>query len=231
MKSFHAHHKLTIAFLLMLILLVSAPVAIMAFDVIDYTKTGEISVTIKSSATDLPVGGGSLILYKVADVGYDDTIGYVFDASGTDFKAASEDYSSEDKLDAALAARLAKFAKDKGISGKSLTVGSNGVASASDLSLGLYLIVQKEAPDGYSNIEPFVVSVPQHDADGNYIYKVDATPKPGTKVIPTPTRKPTVTPTHPPKLPQTGQMWWPVFVLAAAGIACLMIGMAVRRRN
>lgn len=39
---------------------------------------------------------------------------------------------------------------------------------------------------------------------------------------------PTTTP--PSKLPQTGQLWWPVFVMSAAGVFCLAVGV-IRRKG
>ena len=234
MKALRGNLKIMLAVILLLALAVIAPKNAMAFDTIDMSKTGEISVTIKDSKTGDPVGGGSLTIYKVADVVVDN--GYKFDASGTAFKSAGGDYSSDASLDAALASKLADYAKSNSISGTTLSIGSNGVATASDLDLGLYLIVQNKAAKGYGSVKPFLVSVPQRQEDGTYIYKVDATPKPGTKIdknpTPTPTRKPTSTPTPTPpkKIPQTGQLWWPVFAMATAGVICLVIGMAVKRR-
>lgn len=229
MKLIRGHPRWKWGLALLLTALILLPQAVMASDIIDFTEKGSITVAITSRNTGLAAGGGSLSLYKVADVIEDKSIGYVFDTSGTEFDAAKEDLSSDEKLDAALAARLAGFAQRKEIPGTTLPVSEQGIAKAEALSLGLYLVVQKEAADGYSSIEPFLVSVPQRNPDGTYIYQVDATPKPGTQVRPEPTRKPTVTPTHGPRLPQTGQVWWPVFILAGAGIACLLIGMAVRK--
>ena len=34
-----------------------------------------------------------------------------------------------------------------------------------------------------------------------------------------------------PLLPQTGQLWWPVPLLAVAGMALVMLGLIVNRRN
>ncbi|MGM9538977.1 MAG: Cna B-type domain-containing protein [Candidatus Onthomonas sp.] len=34
-----------------------------------------------------------------------------------------------------------------------------------------------------------------------------------------------------PSLPQTGQLWWPVSILAAAGLLLIIVGLALRRRN
>ena len=33
------------------------------------------------------------------------------------------------------------------------------------------------------------------------------------------------------KLPQTGQLWWPVLVLLFAGAICLLVGRALRDRK
>lgn len=50
---------------------------------------------------------------------------------------------------------------------------------------------------------------------------------------PTPTPKPTNPPKKPgkPKLPQTGQLWWPVAMLVSAGLLLIVIGVARRRGN
>lgn len=236
MKAFLGNIKTMINAALLLVLVTIAPMTVMAFDTIDFSQQGEgeISVTIKDNATGEAVGGGSLTIYKVADVVVDN--GYKFDASGTAFKSAGGDYSSDEALDAALAAKLADYAKKQKIAGDTLKIGSDGVATASNLDFGLYLIVQNKAAKGYGSVKPFLVSVPQRQEDGTYLYKVDATPKPGTKIdknpTPTPTRKPTSTPTPTPfkKIPQTGQLWWPVFAMAVAGVLCLVVGMAVKRR-
>lgn len=231
MRTFCGSVKRIAVLVLTLVLVVMMAMPVMAFDTIDFSKEGELTVTVKNTATGKAVGGGSLTLYKVADAVHDPYTGYLFDASKTDFAKAGGDYSSEKTLTSELAAKLAKYAADNKISGKTLTVGTDGKAKADKLKLGLYLVVQNKAADGYSNITPFLVSVPQMDEKGNYIYKVDATPKSGTKANPTPTRKVTVTPTPRKRLPQTGQLWWPVFVLGAAGLTCIVIGIAARKRS
>ena len=44
------------------------------------------------------------------------------------------------------------------------------------------------------------------------------------------TKPPTTKPTKPgDKLPQTGQLWWPVYALVATGLLCLVIGVLCRR--
>ena len=53
---------------------------------------------------------------------------------------------------------------------------ANGKLFLNDLTTGLYLIKQKNAPKGYIEIVPFLVSMPYKLGD-NWIYDVDATPK------------------------------------------------------
>lgn len=75
-------------------------------------------------------------------------------------------------------------------------------------------IDEKEVPSGYT------VSVSQE----GITYVITNTYNPPS----TPTPPPTPTPTDPPKLPQTGQMWWPVPVLAAGGFFICGLGIIIR---
>ena len=103
-----------------------------------------------------------------------------------------------------------------------------GKATFSGLGVGLYLIVQNKAAEGYSKLNPFLVSVPYME-DGQYCYHVTAAVKSELEREPE-TTPPTTTPpsTPPPNLPQTGQLNWPVPVLAAAGMAMLLLGTWLR---
>jgi len=60
-----------------------------------------------------------------------------------------------------------------------------------------------------------------------------AKPSPTPVVTPTPLPTPTVPPYIPPYpiLPQTGQLWWPVPVLAGLGLVLLLLGMILDRRQ
>ena len=116
-----------------------------------------------------------------------------------------------------------QYAKDRSISGHSVTVGSNAMLSISNLTAGLYLFEQTTAAEGYSAVNPFLVSVPTN-VNGEYVYDVDATPKVEIKKTTTPP------PDNPPDVPQTGQLWWPVPILAAAGIFLLILGLRKNRR-
>ncbi|MCD8007709.1 MAG: peptidase, partial [Clostridiales bacterium] len=117
-----------------------------------------------------------------------------------------------------------------------LSIGSSGTVSFGGLELGLYLVVQTTESDNYETISPFVVTVPLEE-DGVWVYDVDASPKVGavTPVEPeedepdesTTTTTTTVTKT----LPQTGQLNWPIPVLAISGAVLFALGWCLTRSD
>ena len=111
-------------------------------------------------------------------------------------------------------------------------VGEDGKVTFSSLPFGLYLAVQKTAPAGYGKTEPFLVSLP-YLYEGEYQYDVASQPKTDLeREVPTKPTSPATNPTFPggKKLPQTGQLWWPVPVLACGGLGCIVVGLFRRRR-
>lgn len=74
------------------------------------------------------------------------------------------------------------------------------------------------------------IDLPYRNDDGSYEYNVDAFPKETLLEPPVPTPTPTPTPTPPPNLPQTGQLWWPVPLLAGIGLIFLIIGL-IRKKG
>ena len=206
-----------------LLLLLCLPLSASAHPVPDLTRKGSITVTMKYKGE--PVSGGSLNLYKVGDVHEDDGNYSFVPVKGLD----ALDYSDIQSPDLAKAA--AKAVEEKKIAAvKTVTIGSSGTAEFSDLALGLYLVAQKTAASGYKMTASFLVSVPYLE-DGAYVYNVKADPKTDLEreVKPTPTQKPS-TPSGGGKLPQTGQLWWPVPVLICMGLGCIVVGL-IRRRE
>jgi len=101
---------------------------------------------------------------------------------------------------------------------------SHGKALFDDLSVGLYLIFQKDAAPGYNNLSPFLVTVPYTDDDGKLHYNVTVRSK--TELFREPKKEPPQPPKKPigNKLPQTGQLTWPVPVLASSGMVLFALG-------
>ena len=160
---------------------------------------------------------------------------------------------------AEMAQTLANFAAvHPKIAGRTETIDRYGEVVFDKLTPGLYLLTSYSAYTGgyYYTANPFLVSVPLME-DGKYDYTVDATPKtdldrnhfpgkptepsepvtppdkpgkPQTPVTPSVPTAPT-TPTSPsrPVLPQTGQVNWPIPVLAVLGLCVFSAGWVLDR--
>lgn len=196
--------------------------AFAAHEVPDLTRQGSLSVTVRDTESGKTVAGGALTLYKVGYVQVDD--GDYFFAYTDGFAACGLDLG--DLTGATLAEDLAAYVKAQHLSGITLPVSDEGTVVFPKLDLGLYLVVQTQTAENYTVLNPFLVTIPLHevDADG-YVYDVNAAPKAGTVTYAPP-------PPPPPqdeRLPQTGQLWWPVPVLALCGLVSIIIGVAKRK--
>lgn len=209
-------HKLILP-LLCLMLLCAVMVPSWAHEVPDLEKTGSITLTLQYDGKAL--SGGSFVLYRVGTVTEKDG-DYSFTTAGTGFSAFS---GSLDKLDAALAQKLKDYADSQKLQPVASARNSGGKAVFSKVTPGLYLVVQTQRCTGYELLSPFLVSVPMNE-DGHYRYDIDAagkfkpTPKSDTPDTPD---KPNTPGSH---LPQTGQLNWPVPVLAGAGLVLFALG-------
>lgn len=199
--------------------------AFAAHEAPDLTRQGSLHVSVRDTESGKAVSGGELTLYKVAYV-QEDNGGYTF-AYTDDFASCGR--SLDDLNDHMLAGDLAVFAKEKVLRGTILTIDENGMVFRA-LDLGLYLLVQTQPAENYTTLNPFLVTIPLHEEGmEGYVYDVDATPKTGTVTYVPPTPPP-APPTPPEKLPQTGQLWWPVPILTLCGMSCI-IGGLIRRKH
>lgn len=199
-------------------LVLAAAIPAGALEIPDLTRTGSIHVTMKTETA--AAAGGNLALYRVGKIVQTDT-GFGF-VPGWQF---SDCGISLDTPDGKTAAALAGYAESHGISGEIKTVNAEASVSFLDLEPGLYLLTQPQAAPGFEPCKPFLVSVPLAE-DGTYRYEVDASPK--VSLTQSPTEPPAPTD---PTLPQTGQLNWPIPVLAALGLLCLAAGVLLRRKG
>lgn len=202
---------------------------VFADNVPDLTMRGSIQITMRSGDTYVP--GGNLTLYKVGDI-YENDGNYSFVL--TDSFAGSGE-TLDDIQSAQLADDLARYAERNSITGTNKEIDQNANIAFTDLDLGLYLLVQEQAAEGYNKVSPFLVSVPMQE-NGAYVYDVDASPKVELEKVTepdTPDTPPSTPDTPPPtnpggKLPQTGQLNWPIPVLVAGGLGLFIIGWWMR---
>ena len=209
------------AFSLALLLLACMNLSALAADV-DPDEKG--SVTIKLFG-DKKVTGGLFHLYKVGRL-VEDGDSWKFDALDA-YADVVTTFTQEALDDPDMPEDLLKIInkKNSGITANYKGQFKNSsTAVVKDVEPGVYLVVQEKAISGYAKFSPFLITVPR---DGEY----DVTSN--SKVATPPTTKPkddTPKPTKPSgKLPQTGQLNWPVPVLAAAGLTLFTVGALLRR--
>ena len=204
--------------LLVVLMLYMFPVTAYAHEVPDRNQKGAITVEMKYDGET--VTGGTLTAYRVGQV-QEDNGDYSF-VKTSDMDAFYGDY--DDISTVKLAEDVAAFVKAHSIRTYATVENIEGKAAFTDLELGLYLIVQTKESEGYEAIKPFLVSVPMNE-DGHYVYQVNAKGKFQLQQEPKPATPPT---SFDPKLPQTGQLNWPIPVLVMLGLGLLSIGWILR---
>lgn len=211
--------KRLICVLSALMLLCALAVNTYAAEAVDMSRTGSISITMTHSGE--PVSGGSLTLYQVADVIVENGADYSFRYAEA-YAGCEVPLDELDKAETAQA--LAEYTAQQGLSGVKQTISEAGEISFGELPLGLYLLVQEDAAEGFDTVNPFLVSVPARE-NGSYVYEVNASPKLNLEPLPTepPTEPPEPT-LPPPDLPQTGMNKWPVPVLLGCGLLLVVVG-------
>lgn len=202
---------------LLLVLLCCYPMTAAAEDL----PTGSIQVDLVHAGE--PVSGGSLTLYRVGELNAEGT-GFVLCSCFVDSGVVLNEVSDPDK-----AAALAVYVAQQSIEG--ITLQNDGSVCFEGLPAGLYLIVQQESAENFEPICPFLISIPMA-VNGTYTFAVNASPK--VDLQPMETMETTETADIVPSLPQTGQLKWPIPVLALAGTVLLAFGLlccAKRKRD
>lgn len=184
---------------------------------IDMSKSGSITVTLTADNGET-VTDGKLTLYQVADL--DNDFSYQYTSDFINCNIVLDDLSDSD-----LGSEFLSYVESNDIDGVTISVDENGEVAFLNLDLGLYLIVQTVSADGYSDIQPVMVSVPLEDSD-TWIYDVDASPK--IEVMTTVETPSTPTPDTTTSLPQTGMQIAPMAITAFTGLLIFAIGWKLR---
>lgn len=198
---------------------------------LNYTKTGE-------GKKDME--GGSIGIFTVAAVKTDGGV-QTFDTSAGKFAGSSAvkdiaamDENTLNKRNSSIAAALVSAATaDKADKTEAV---SKGEVSFTGLKPGLYLVRQIEKSNNDVAINPFLISIPYENE-----FQVAAKPKAGITVPQkpktpekskkTPKKTTTRTTKGSGRIPQTGQLWWPVFAGASLGLVLIVSGIVIRRKS
>jgi LPXTG-motif cell wall-anchored protein len=276
--------KHTLALFLILILTFSGSAS--AYSVPDLSKNGSITV-VMAYGEETVVPGGTMSIYQVGSLQEEDQ---EYSLTPNQEFAGSE-LELDDLESAELAKALDDYADQNNIPCETKDIDENGRVVFSDLTPGLYLLVQEESNAEYECVAPFLALIPTKD-DGEYLYDITAKPKeepvpvvdpwyeeepeePGDSSEPSDSSEPgdssepepenpstpsnnkpgdkttsttktttttTKTTTQPTtlsttskntdtKLPQTGQLTWPIPILAIAGMVLVIAGWVIRRRE
>lgn len=193
-----------------------------------------VSVTMQDPETEEGIQGETLALCRVAEVHRENDADYSFELT-KEFADSKENLNALDNgvLDAKMAERLNDYRKKRDIRGTKLTSDASGRIVFEGLKVGLYLIYQEEAKEGYYTVSPFLVSIP-YEENGEYIYDVEATPKMEIKTNPSPDEPETPEKTGNPrksrvKTGDTSQilLWGGLLALSALGVTAVVL----RRRR
>lgn len=213
--------KRTAALLLALWMLCAFSAAVYANEAPDESKKGAVTVEMKYDGR--AVTGGTLKAYRVGQLREKDgSYSFAKTAAMEAFSGSYDDLSS-----AELAEKAAAFVEKNKLGAYATAENKKGKASFEKLELGLYLIVQTKASDGYEPLKPFLVSVPMLE-DGRYVYEVNAAGKFELHKVSKPGKPQSPQTPQGPKLPQTGQLNWPVPVLAVLGLMLFSAGWLLR---
>ena len=209
------------ALFLSILLLLSLCVTALGHEAPDLTKKGTITIQWKFQGDALP--DGALRAYRV---------GTLKDTYGNFSFAPLPAYQGKDLSEKNLTPELAKELAGMVKASSAIKPASfkSGVVTFDNLELGLYLIVQTKSISGYEKVAPFLVSVPLWDKD-HYLYEINVSEKFEIKKEP-PTPGTPETPDQPgDKLPQTGQVNWPMPVLLILGLVLIVTGTALKRKS
>ena len=190
---------------------------------LDLDRTGEITLTVKDKKGIAPTGG-TIACIQVAKVTRESgDLGYELINGFEKTKLSLADFVNGSQSASSLTKDVEKYLPT-GAKKQTCKI-SAGKVRFTDLEPGLYLIRQESKFKNHESIQSFLVTLPMNGDEG-WVYEVNATPKVGTV-----SQNPPKTPPsggHS-KLPQTGQLNWPVPVLAVSGLVIFSLGWLLTR--
>ncbi len=205
----------------------------------DLDRTNKLVLHLESVVEEVkPEGGAKVEIYQIATMEYRGSdLGYVYT---DDWKELTTDLSKETSEDEIL--QMRDLAESKNLTGIEKASDEDGNVCYPDLPQGVYLVVQTDEVQHFSVFEPFLVYLPCIE-ENHWKYDVTAEPKiayqvrSGARDPNEPDPTPSTVPEEPvnppkedttPKLPQTGQLNWPIPVLLVTGTFLVSAGIIVR---
>ncbi|MBR5514663.1 MAG: hypothetical protein IKU52_00505 [Clostridia bacterium] len=209
--------KRVLAFGILLCLLISiCQISLCANTLPDLTREAEITVYFRYG--NKSIGGGEIQLYQVAKAEIENEIlSYQlcsdFENSKLDLTKKTEELIND--IGAYITQNSCKYINKE--------IDKEGITVFDKLEPGFYFLVQTKTERGYNPAAPFIIELPIKDENGVYSYKGTVNAKVSIDSKETETT-PETKPQGENKLPQTGQLKWPVPILCASGLTMIAIG-------
>ncbi|MGN0405524.1 MAG: Cna B-type domain-containing protein [Bariatricus sp.] len=136
----------------------------------DFAKRGTVTVQVKTDG--IAIADAGIALYRVADMKNEN--------SGWNYYLTPEFENAgvhvEQLNNKSTAKQLWQYVLEYHLKGNEKKTNETGCVRFENLPLGIYLVVQAESVDGFSDCTPFFIALPSYIND-EWIYEVDATPK------------------------------------------------------
>lgn len=161
-----------IRFLLIISLLFFSPFIFVSAkentNIIDFNKKGNLEITLNDNENE-GVSDALISLYYVASANVkDNNLSYIFTKDFKDCNISLDKLENkENEIYNCVTSKIKSNDKYTNQTGK---------VTYNNLDLGLYLVVQKNKKEGYSNIDPFLVIIPESIED-RWNYNIEALPK------------------------------------------------------
>lgn len=140
----------------------------------DINQRGSLSLSLCDVGNNAPIEGAEISLYRFAFVeSFDYTVHYKITPDFEKSGVSLDEINSE-----AVSKKLFDYIQNNEATAIISASDMKGNAEFKNLELGIYLAVQSGGVDGYTNFEPFLISVPMLQ-DSGWIYNVKAAPKAG----------------------------------------------------
>jgi len=214
--------KKAVAMAIVLLGILLLPVQVLAYTSI--SEEQDVTLTLTYELPDI-----SFSLFRVADVSQ--TVKYSLTDPFKNYPIVFENLDSERWRE--LTQTLVGYVQRDGIT--PFTTGKtdkNGELVFEKLEKGLYLVVGEtyRTEDGLQYVVmPFLVSLPTLTDEDEWNYEPIVSPKYSVNRVSDTTSQDGISQVD--KLPQTGQLWWPVPVLITAGTILFIAGVLQRKRR
>lgn len=160
-----------IRYLLTIIMLLIgiSPVFAATNNIVDFSKKGNITITLSTGESNDVVKNAEIKIYKLAAAYSENSnLSFSYHEQINEYKDSIKNNDLNEEI--------LNCIYNSDIIARKGTTNDLGYISFDNLDLGLYLIEQTNKVEGYSKIEPFLIYLPQFE-ENKWVYEVDATPK------------------------------------------------------